>query len=88
MAIKSTRELGYSFGGYSYGGMEGTVTDIGYDAYATAWRYLGAYTDCISSGSSYSRWSIKSSCPVGTRKLLWAAVSYLDFCHDVFHSSQ
>ena len=45
--------------------MEGAVTDIGYDSYATAWRYLGAYVDC---GSS-------SSCDGGGRKLLWAAVS-------------
>ena len=71
MVSKPKRQLGYS-----YGGMEGTVPDIGYDAYATAWRYLGAYTDCLSSSSTKrSRWSRSSSCTAGTRKLLWAAVS-------------
>ena len=25
---------------------EGTVTNLGYDSYATSWRYLGIYIDC------------------------------------------
>ena len=54
--------------------MEGVVTDIGYDAYATAWRYLGVYMDCISS-SSRKLEGREDSCTAGTRKVLWAAVS-------------
>ncbi len=34
----------------SSSGMEGAVTDIGLDSYATAWRYLGVYTDCGGTG--------------------------------------
>ena len=75
--------------------MEGAVTSIGLDSYATAWRYLGTYTDCSGSSSSSSSWkwwgwnskqnsnnSTSSSssstvtCSGGTRKLLWAAVSF------------
>jgi hypothetical protein len=65
---KPTRQLGNN-----YGGMEGAVTDAGYDSYATAWRYLGTYTDgtTTSSRSKWSKW--KSSSTAGTRKLLWAA---------------
>jgi hypothetical protein len=66
----------------SYGGLEGAVTDIGLDSYATAWRYLGTYIDCSagSSSSSWSKWwgessssSSSSSSSGCTRKLLWAA---------------
>ena len=73
---KATRQLS---------SMEGTVTDIGYDSYATAWRYLGVYTDCGGSGSS-SWWGggrrladddddggSGGDCEY-SRKLLWAAV--------------
>ena len=58
--------------------MEGAVTDIGYDSYATAWRYLGAYVDCgssSSSGGSWNWWGGDGDCDGGGRKLLWAAVS-------------
>ncbi|KAL7531630.1 hypothetical protein ACHAWF_003857 [Thalassiosira exigua] len=56
--------------------MEGTVTNRGYDSYATAWRYLGAYVDCgngsrggsyFSSGSS-SFWNKCKYCRRLTRK--------------------
>ena len=61
---KATRQLS---------SMEGTVTDIGYDSYATAWRYLGTYTDWGGSGSSswYGGSGGDYEC---SRKLLWAAV--------------
>ena len=69
---KAQRQLKQQSG---YGGLEGAVTAIGIDSYATAWRYLGAYVDCSSGSSRYSRWwggssSSSSGC---TRKLLWAA---------------
>lgn len=48
--------------------MEGAVTDLGYDSYSTAWRYLGSYIDDCSTSSKWY-----SSCTSGTRKLLWAA---------------
>jgi hypothetical protein len=60
----------------NYGGLEGAVTDIGVDSYATAWRYLGTYIDCPSSTSKSSRWSKwwgDSSSSTCSRKLLWAA---------------
>eukprot|EP00578_Thalassiosira_sp_NH16_P007863 CAMPEP_0181121968 /NCGR_PEP_ID=MMETSP1071-20121207/25042_1 /TAXON_ID=35127 /ORGANISM="Thalassiosira sp., Strain NH16" /LENGTH=498 /DNA_ID=CAMNT_0023206865 /DNA_START=101 /DNA_END=1598 /DNA_ORIENTATION=- len=52
--------------------MEGAVTDAGYDSYATAWRYLGAYIDCNGSSSSFfsgvsSRF--KSNCKYCNRAL-------------------
>lgn len=47
--------------------MEGAVTDLGYDSYQTAWRYLGSYIEDCSSSKWYS------SCSTGTRYLLWAA---------------
>jgi len=82
VTTKSKRELKQD-----YDGMEGAVTDIGLDSYATAWRYLGLYTDC-SDGSSSSWWSGWSSnnnnsssaeCSGGTRKLLWAAYKNPDY---------
>mmetsp|Transcript_45298 Transcript_45298/g.95031 ORF Transcript_45298/g.95031 Transcript_45298/m.95031 type:complete len:471 (-) Transcript_45298:235-1647(-) len=66
--------------------MEGAVTDLGHDSYATAWRYLGAYLDCRSSSSfagyvsskfssacKYCRRREMKSCKNPTRRLLWAA---------------
>lgn len=69
--------------------MEGAVTNIGHDSYATSWRYLGAYLDCGSSSysSAYSSGSTShyssyclycnrrelKSCKNPTRRLLWAA---------------
>ena len=67
-------------------GMEGAITDIGLDSYATAWRYLGVYTDCGGSGGwgsgGWSSWwggdddGSDGECSGGIRKLLWAAVRF------------
>lgn len=89
-STQSKRELKQN-----YGGMKGAVTDLGLDSYATAWRYLGVYTDCSSSGSSSSSWkwwggngknSSSIQCSGGTRKLLWAVVRPFEFVYMWFGS--